>query len=86
MALEELSRLLALDPSLNIYLDRTVRFEAGSDIGTNGIQIPRLITSRSLDRQGDRLKQVSQRKNQVKINLVETVLKGMTESTGPIDE
>jgi len=86
LALEELSGLLALDPSLNIYLDRTVLFEAGSDIGTNAIQIPRLITSRSLDRQGDRLKQVSQRKNQVKINVVETVLRGMTESTGPIDE
>lgn len=55
-AIERLQELLAEDAGYQQYLDRLVSFEAGSEIGINPIDIPRLITSRSLDRQGDGVK------------------------------
>lgn len=78
-ALEALSELLAADQSLQFYLDRTVSFEPDSDIGLSATQVPRLITSRSIDK-NFALKSVQSTKHDLKIGVVERELIKIAES------
>lgn len=84
-AIERLQELLAEDAGYQQYLDRSVSFHAGSNIGINPIDIPRLITSRSLDRQGNGLDGHKRTKTDIKIDVIETVLADIAQSTRKID-
>ena len=84
-ALIRLEELITEDDSYRTYFDRAISFEAGAAIGTNPIELPRLITSRSLDRQGTGIKAHIRRKQDVKIDVVEQVLTEIAESARNVD-
>lgn len=71
-AFEVLQEILAQDPFLRIWFDREVEFEQGSLIDASLANLPRLVTSRSIDKQsGDfRLK----KKQEIKLGVVERAL------------
>ena len=77
-ALERLEEIVSADPSLQIWFDRPLDFNAGSDISLGPIGMPRVITSKSLD--NGLLGQAATRfgaikdKRQVKIDALEDAL------------
>lgn len=78
-----LREILEENPSYVRYLDRNVSLESGAvnSIGHCEIGIPRLITSRSIHRQGVSVSDKKRTKNDIKIAVVEDVLLGIAEST-----
>lgn len=84
-ALIRLEELITEDDSYRTYFDRAISFEFGSALGASAIELPRLITSRSLDRQGKGIKAHIRRKQDVKIDVVEQVLTEIAESARNVD-
>ena len=50
-ALEILQELVHSDASIQQWFDRALDFDAGGDLGLTSVAMPRVITSRSLDKQ-----------------------------------
>jgi hypothetical protein len=77
-ALERLEEIVSVDPSLQIWFDRPLDFNAGSEISLGPIGMPRVRTSKSLD--NGLLGQAATRfgaindKRQVKIDALEDTL------------
>ena len=86
-AADTLTGILAQNPEYARYLDRDVDLAAGAtkSIGHCEIGIPRLITSRSIHRQGVSVSDRKRTQNDIKIDVVEDVLKGIVQSTRKID-
>ncbi len=77
-ALERLEEIISIDPSLQIWFDRTLDFNGGDDISLDPIGMPRVITSKSLDNsmRGEAATRFGEKKDkrQVKINALEDAL------------
>tara|TARA_A100001015_G_scaffold194914_1_gene217298 strand:+ start:379 stop:708 length:330 start_codon:yes stop_codon:yes gene_type:complete len=72
-ALEHLGEALAGDPALNMWLDRTLCVEAGAhSTGIDSESVPRVITSRSHNKSGVDVRQMS--KLEVKLMVVESAI------------
>ena len=86
-AADTLRGILEENPDYVRFLDRDVSLEAGAtnSIGYCEIGIPRLITSRSKRREGIGLNESKTKKQQIKIRVVEDVLKGIAESVRKVD-
>ena len=68
-ALEILQEIIHADPQLQIWFDRDLDFTAGSDISADIASLPRVVTSRSNERQRSDVRIVSKR--EVKLGVVE---------------
>jgi hypothetical protein len=71
-ALEILQEIVATDASLQIWFDRNLNFEHGSLIDASLGNLPRLVTSRSIEKLSDDSRLVT--KIDVKINVVERAI------------
>jgi len=71
-ALEILQEIIAADANLHIWFDRSLDFGHGSLIDTSLGNLPRLVTSRSIEKQNDDSRIVS--KQTVKLSVVEHVI------------
>ena len=71
-ALEILQEIVAADASLQIWFDRNLDFGHGSLIDASLGNLPRLVTSRSIEKQHDDSRIV--KKLDVKIGVVERVI------------
>jgi hypothetical protein len=83
-ALEILQEIITADPSLQLWFDRELDFAHGSLIDANLSSLPRLVTSRSLEKQRGDIRAMS--KIDVKLSVVERALQaiGRDEKTAPI--
>lgn len=71
-ALEHLEECLAADPQLQLWLDRNVDTGPECDVSPSSpVTMPRVVTSRSLDRAGSGFRQMYKSKRQLKIEVVE---------------
>lgn len=68
-ALEILEEIIRADAQLQIWFDREIEFAAGSDLGADLVSLPRVVTSRSNERQRSDVRIVSKRV--VKLGVVE---------------
>lgn len=68
-ALEILEEIIRADAQLQIWFDREIEFAAGSDLGADLVSLPRVVTSRSNERQRSDVRIVSKR--EVKLGVVE---------------
>jgi hypothetical protein len=84
-ALEILHEIVTADPSLQLWFDRELDFSHGSLIDANLSSLPRLVTSRSNEKQRGDIRAMSKR--EVKLSVVERALQaiGRDEKTAPID-
>ena len=72
-ALEHLGEAVAADPALNMWLDRALCLEAGAHgTGIESESVPRVITSRSHNKSGGDVRQMS--KLEVKLMVVESAI------------
>ena len=71
-ALEILQELVHSDASIQQWFDRGLDFKAGGDLGLTPVAMPRVITSRSLDKQSADMRVISKR--EVKISTVEMAI------------
>ena len=71
-ALEILQELVHSDASIQQWFDRALDFDAGGDLGLTPVAMPRVITSRSLDKQSADMRVMSKR--EVKISIVEMAI------------
>ena len=70
--LERYAEILHRDPSMTVWFDRQLNFEAGGDAAADIAKIPRVITSKSIEAQsGGGLLSGKQSKREVKIAVVE---------------
>ncbi len=74
VAIEFLTEQLQLDPSLALWIDRNVSDLAKDATALCGNAMPRCVTSRSADKASGGLQSAVQRKNDVKIAVVERAL------------
>jgi len=70
--LEYLQEILHADCTLEFWFDRNISFEHGEEPGLDPINIPRVVTSRSLDCQSTHYLKLS--KNQVKQDVVSNAI------------
>ena len=84
-ALEILHEIVTADPSLQLWFDRELDFSHGSLIDANLSSLPRLVTSRSNEKQRGDIRAMSQR--EVKLSIVERALQviGREEKAAPKD-
>ena len=68
-ALEILQEILHYDSSLRIWFDRDISFEVGGDLSADVVSLPRLVTSRSHEKQKEDSRLIS--KQSVKLGVVE---------------
>jgi hypothetical protein len=80
-ALEILQEIVAADASLQTWFDRNLDFGHGSLIDSSLGNLPRLVTSRSIDKQGDDSRIV--KKIDVKISVVERAIDAL--KNGDVD-
>jgi hypothetical protein len=78
-ALEILQEIVAADASLQIWFDRNLDFEHGSLIDASLGNLPRLVTSRSIEKQHDDSRIL--KKLDVKIGVVERAIDGIGRDT-----
>jgi hypothetical protein len=71
-ALEILHEIVTSDPSLQLWFDRELDFSHGSLIDANLSSLPRLVTSRSNEKQRDDIRAMSKR--EVKLSVVERAM------------
>lgn len=71
-ALEILHEIVTSDPSLQLWFDREVDFSHGSLIDANLSSLPRLVTSRSNEKQRGDIRAMSKR--EVKLSVVERAM------------
>ena len=81
-ALEILQEIVAADASLAIWFDRHLDFEHGSLIDASLDNLPRLVASRSIEKQHDDSRIV--KKLDVKIDVVERVIYNIGRAVEPI--
>ena len=83
-ALEILHEIVTADPSLQLWFDRELAFAHGSLIDANLSSLPRLVTSRSNEKQHGDIRAMSKR--DVKLSVVERALQavGRGEKAAPI--
>jgi len=83
-ALEILHEIVTADPSLQLWFDRELAFAHGGLIDANLSSLPRLITSRSNEKQHGDIRAMSKR--EVKLSVVERALQavGRGEKAAPI--
>lgn len=72
--LEYLQEIIAADPDLRIWFDRNTEWTTESDLGLSPISVPRVVTSKSLDKQGDGLLGTLTSNRQLKISAVEQAI------------
>ena len=84
-ALEILHEIVTADPSLQLWFDRELDFSHGSLIDANLSSLPRLVTSRSNEKQRGDIRAMSKR--EVKLSVVERVMQaiGRDERAQPKD-
>jgi hypothetical protein len=84
-ALEILHEIVTADPSLRLWFDRELDFAHGSLIDANLSSLPRLVTSRSNEKQRGDIRAMSKR--EVKLSVVERALQaiGRDEKAATID-
>ena len=71
--LKYLDDALTANPALNMWLDRTLCVEAGEhSTGIDSESVPRVITSRSHNKSGEDIRQMSKR--EVKLMVVESAI------------
>ena len=68
-ALEILEEIIRADAQMQIWFDREIEFAAGGDLGADLVSLPRVVTSRSNERQRSDVRIVSKR--EVKLGVVE---------------
>jgi len=85
-ALEILHEIVTADPSLQLWFDRELDFSHGSLIDANLSSLPRLVTSRSNEKQRGDIREMSKR--EVKLSVVERALQaiGRDERAAPKNE
>ena len=66
------------DASIQQWFDRALDFDAGGDLGLTPVAMPRVITSRSLDKQSTDMRVMSKR--DVKISTVEMAIRRLRNS------
>jgi hypothetical protein len=71
-ALEILQELVHSDASIQKWFDRALDFDAAGDLGLTPVAMPRVITSRSLDKQSADMRVMS--KCEVKRSIVEMAI------------
>ena len=71
-ALEILEEIICADAQLQIWFDREIEFAAGTDIGADLVSLPRVVTSRSNERQRSDVRIMSKR--EVKLGIVERAI------------
>ena len=81
-ALEILQEIVAVDASLQIWFDRHLDFAHGSLIDASLGNLPRLVTSRSIDKQHDDSRIV--KKLDVKICVVERAINNIGRADKPM--
>jgi hypothetical protein len=70
-ALEHLEECLAADPQLQLWLDRNVDTGPEGNVNPSSpVTMPRVVTSRSLDRAGSGFRQMYKSKRQLKVEVV----------------
>ena len=74
-ALKILQEIVAADASLQMWFDRALDFDADGDLGLTPVAMPRVVTSRSLDRQTSDNRLLSKR--EVKIAAVEWAISAL---------
>jgi len=74
-ALEVLQEIVNDDPNLHIWFDRVLDFSLGSNIDGQLGNLPRVITSRSIEKRYGDSRAMS--KTQVKLNVVENVINSL---------
>lgn len=82
-ALEILQEIVDADASLHMWFDRGLDFDADGDLGLTPVSMPRVITSRSLDRQTTDSRLMSKR--EVKIATVEWAISALL-AVEPVDK
>ena len=83
-AVEILQEIVAADASLQIWFDRHLDFEHGSLIDSSLGNLPRLVTSRSIEKLSDDSRLV--KKIDVKISIVEGAMLNIGRDTAPVSE
>ena len=73
--METLQEIVAADASLQVWFDRALDFDADGDLGLTPVAMPRVVTSRSLDRQTTDSRLISKR--EVKIATVEWAISAL---------
>ena len=73
-ALERLGDLVGQDQSLTNWLDRPCDFGVDGDLGLSPTQVPRVITSRSLENRSGGVSSMVESKRQCKIRSVESAI------------
>ena len=68
-ALEILQEILHSDSTLRVWFDRDISFEVGGDLSADIVSLPRLVTSRSHEKQKEDSRLIS--KQSVKLGVVE---------------
>jgi hypothetical protein len=83
-ALEILHEIVTADPSLQLWFDRELDFAHGSLIDANLSSLPRLVTSRSNEKQRGDIRAMSKR--ELKLNVVKRVMQaiGRDKKAAPI--
>jgi hypothetical protein len=80
-ALEILQEILNSDNSLRVWFDRDISFEVGGDLSADIVSLPRLVTSRSIDkRSGD--SRIA-KKQSVKLAVVERAMHNIGRDVAP---
>jgi hypothetical protein len=74
-ALEILHKIVTADPSLQLWFDRELDFAHGSLIDANLSSLPRLVTSRSTEKQRSDIRLMNKR--EVKRNVVERAMQAI---------
>lgn len=76
-ALEMLQEIVHADPSIQIWFDRGLDFDADGDLGLTPVAMPHLVTSRSLDKQSSDFRVMSKR--EVKMATVDMAISNLLE-------
>lgn len=73
-AIERLQEVISAQPELQVWFDRSLDFEAGSDIAPDYHSVPRVVTSRSLENASDGMHGAKRSKRHIKIEVVKRAL------------
>lgn len=80
---EYLQEILTVDPSLQFWFDRKVSWELGQEPGLSPTTVPRVVTSKSLDREGEGFAGAISSKKQTKIAAVERAIEQLENNHDP---
>ena len=83
-ALEILQETLHYDSSLRVWFDRDINFEVGSDLSADIVSLPRLVTSRSHEKQKEDSRITS--KQNVKLAVVERAMHNIGIDAAPVSK